>query len=94
MLRPDDPWLLDDPVDCATDLFRVLPEIRPYLEQSPQDDDLGLWSLLEEPAALAHSWWRDHPAPTTELPRRGVQDGALRRGSVPLQRVAARESGP
>ena len=59
MLRPDDPWLLDDPVDCATDLFRVLPEIRPYLEQSPQDDDLGLWSLLEQPAALAHSWWRD-----------------------------------
>ncbi|HVY26186.1 MAG TPA: hypothetical protein VHB79_06520 [Polyangiaceae bacterium] len=59
MLRPDDPWLLDDPVEGAGDLFRVLPEMRPYLAQSPQDDDLGLRSLLEQPEALAHSWWRN-----------------------------------
>jgi hypothetical protein len=59
MLRPDDPWLVDDPVDGASDLFQVLPELRPYVTQPPRDQELGLRSLLEQPEAFAHSWWRD-----------------------------------
>jgi hypothetical protein len=60
MLRPDDQWFLDEVVDEPSELLKVLPEIRQYLEPSPNAGELGLRSLMEEPEPVARRWWRDH----------------------------------
>jgi hypothetical protein len=61
MLRPDDPWFLDEAADEPGELLKALPEIRQYLAPAPPDEDLGLRSLLDQPdtGAFAHPWWRD-----------------------------------
>jgi hypothetical protein len=62
MLRPDDPWFLDEGVDDAAELLRSMPEIRQNLAPAPAEAELGLRSLLERPEAFAHAWWRDQAA--------------------------------
>jgi hypothetical protein len=61
MLRPNDPWFLDEAVDEPGELLKALPEMRQYMAPAPSDEDLGLRSLLEQPEAFAfaHPWWRD-----------------------------------
>jgi hypothetical protein len=59
MLRPEDSWLLDEDAEDPSALLAVLPEIRPYLEPTPAEEELGLRSLLEQPDHFAHPWWRD-----------------------------------
>lgn len=59
MLRPTDPWFLDETVEDPNDLAMVLPEIRQCLVPPPSEEDLGLRSLLEQPEHFAHAWWRD-----------------------------------
>jgi hypothetical protein len=59
MLRPDDPWFLDEAVDEPGEVFKALPEIRKYLVPAPPEEELGLRSLLENPDTFAHAWWRD-----------------------------------
>ena len=60
MLRPDDPWFLDEAVDEPDELLKALPpELRPQLVPAPPEEELGLCFLLEQPGAFAHSWWRD-----------------------------------
>jgi hypothetical protein len=61
MLRPEDPWFLDldEDAEDPSALLAVLPDIRPYLEPTPAEEDLGLRSLLEHPDCFAHPWWRD-----------------------------------
>lgn len=59
MLRPDDPWFLDEAVDESDELLKALPEIRQNLVPAPPEDELGLRSLLEQPDTFAHAWWRD-----------------------------------
>lgn len=59
MLRPDDLWFLDDPIDEPAELMKALPEVRQELTPTGTEEDLGLRSLLENPDALAHAWWRD-----------------------------------
>jgi hypothetical protein len=71
MLRPDDPWFLDEAVDEPGELLKVLPEIRHNLMPTPREEGLGLRSLFEEPDALAHSWRRDQAS-------RRARHGALR----------------
>jgi hypothetical protein len=58
MLRPTDPWFLDEAVEDPTDLVQVLPEIRQYLAPPPPEEELGLRSLLEQPGHFTHAWWR------------------------------------
>jgi hypothetical protein len=62
MLRPDDPWFLDEAVDEPGELLKALPEIRQYLVPTPPEEELGLRSLLEDPDNFAHGWWRDQAA--------------------------------
>jgi len=59
MLRPEDPWFLDEADDDPAELLEALPGIRQYWEPAPTEDDLGLRSLLEHPDYFAHDWWRD-----------------------------------
>jgi len=59
MLRPEDPWFVDDTVDDPAELLKVLPEMRQYLEPPPVVEELGLRTLLEHPDYFAHAWWRD-----------------------------------
>jgi hypothetical protein len=59
MLRPDDPWFLDEDVDEFVEMLKALPEIRQRLEPAPPEEELGLRSLLEQPDTLAHTWWHD-----------------------------------
>jgi hypothetical protein len=59
MLRPTDPWFLDEAVEDPTDLARVLPEMRQCLLPPPPEEELGLRSLLEQPRHFAHGWWRE-----------------------------------
>jgi hypothetical protein len=58
MLRPTDPWFLDEAVDDPTDLVKLLPGIRQYLVPPPPEAELGLRSLLEQSDQFAHPWWR------------------------------------
>ena len=62
MLRPDDPWFLDEAVDDGEELLKSLPEIRQNLAPAPPEAELGLRSLLERPEGFAHAWWRDQAA--------------------------------
>lgn len=41
MLRPDDPWFLDEAVDEAGELLKALPEIRQYVVPAPPEEELG-----------------------------------------------------
>jgi hypothetical protein len=59
MLRPDDPWFLDEAVDEAGELLKALPEIRQYVVPAPPDEELGLRALLKQPDSFAHGWWRE-----------------------------------
>ena len=59
MLRPDDPWFLDEAVDEPAELLKMLPGVRPPSTPMPAEEDLGLRSLLEHPDHFAHAWWRD-----------------------------------
>jgi hypothetical protein len=59
MLRPEDTWFLDEAIDDTAELAKVLPDIRQHLVHPHDDEDLGLRSLLEQPAVFAHGWWRD-----------------------------------
>ena len=59
MLRPDDPWFLDEAVDEPGELLKALPEIRQYVVPSPPEEELGLRALLERPDVFAHGWWRE-----------------------------------
>lgn len=59
MLRPDEPWFLDEAVDEPGELLKALPEVRQYFAPSPPEADLGLRSLLEQPDSFAHTWWRE-----------------------------------
>jgi hypothetical protein len=58
MLRPTDPWFLDEAVEDPTDLVKMLPEIRQYLVPPPPGEELGLRSLLEQPHHLGRARWR------------------------------------
>ena len=59
MLRPTDPWFLDEAVDDPTDLVKLLPEVRQYLLPPPPGEELGLRSLLEQPVHRGHPWRRE-----------------------------------
>lgn len=69
MLRPDDPWFLDEAGDESGELMKALPEVREQLSGLP-DEELGLRALLEHPDALAGAWWRDQA-------RRSGRSGAV-----------------
>ncbi|WP_394841021.1 hypothetical protein LZC95_28590 [Pendulispora brunnea] len=64
-MRTRDPWdelaSLDElPDDEPADPLAIMPEIKPYLREETQDDDIGLRSLLEQPEALSKYIWRRH----------------------------------
>jgi hypothetical protein len=50
---------IDETAEDPAELLDVLPDIRYQVEAAAADDDLGIRSLLEQPAAFAHPWWRD-----------------------------------
>jgi hypothetical protein len=59
MQKSVDLSFLDEPVEeDAAELLRALPEFRHEVAFEPDDDDLGLRSLLERPEAFSHAWWR------------------------------------
>ena len=66
MLRPDDPWFLDEEVDEFVEMLKSMPEIRQHLTPAPPEEELGLRSLLERPDTFAHTWW--HNQSTTSEP--------------------------
>ena len=59
MLRPTDPWFLDESVEDPNDLAKLLPEIGQQLVPLPADEELGLRSLLDQPDHFRHGWWRE-----------------------------------
>lgn len=60
MLKPVDLSFIDEAAEeDPAELLKALPEIRHELAPAPADDDLGLRSLLDQPQAFAHAWWRD-----------------------------------
>jgi hypothetical protein len=59
MLKPVDLSFMDEAADDPAELLKALPEIRKEVGAAPTDDDLGLRSLLEDPEAFSHAWWRD-----------------------------------
>lgn len=52
MLRPDDPWFLDEDIDEFAEMLKALPEIRQHLTPAAPEEELGLRSLLERPDTL------------------------------------------
>jgi hypothetical protein len=51
---PDDlSWIEDLGTEEPSDLFRVYPELRPSVDVTSSDGELGLRSLLESPATRA-----------------------------------------
>jgi hypothetical protein len=48
---------IDETTEEPAELLEALPDAR--YEGAPADDDLGIRSLLEQPTAFAHPWWRD-----------------------------------
>jgi hypothetical protein len=45
------------PLDEPGDLFRTIPEIRQFVDQDRDDEELGMRSILERPEALSKAWW-------------------------------------
>lgn len=62
MLRPDDPWFLDEPAEDPDELLRIMPELRQNIPSEPPEVELGLRALFEAPGAFTHAWWRDQAA--------------------------------
>lgn len=55
----DDLWWVEEvPPEEPSELLRVMPEIRQYVENDPHDDELGLRSVLDHPEVLSKAWWR------------------------------------
>lgn len=59
MLKPVDLSFMDEAAEDPAELLKALPEIRHELAAGAADEDLGLRSLLENPEAFSHAWWRD-----------------------------------
>jgi len=60
MPKPVDLSFMDDVgEEDPADFLRALPEIRHDVAPASADDDFGLRSLLESPAAFTHTWWLD-----------------------------------
>ena len=58
MLADDDLWLMEeDAFEERSDLLRMMPEIRHYLDPE-RGEERGLRSLLEQPEALSKAWRR------------------------------------
>ena len=56
----DDLWWVEEvPPEEPSDLLRVMPEIRQYVETDAHDDEWGLRSLLEHPEVLSKAWRRN-----------------------------------
>jgi hypothetical protein len=69
MLKPVDLTFMDEPTDDPGELLKAWPEIRYEMGPAPADDDLGLRSLLEQPEAFTHAWWRDQASRGTSSTR-------------------------
>ncbi len=60
MLDPSDLWLLEDeaPLDQPAEVLQTMPELRLLADPDPDDDELGLRSILEDPDVLSKAWRR------------------------------------
>lgn len=67
MLKEDDLWFLEEPIDEPPELFSI-PEIRRHLVHGRADDEVGLRALLERPEALSKAWLRKTP-PAKRYPK-------------------------
>lgn len=54
-----DPSFSAEMSEDAAGLVPALPDVRCQVEAAAADDNLGIRSLLEQPEAFAHPWWRE-----------------------------------
>ena len=67
MLHYDDlPFIEELTID---ELLRTLPEIRQSVRPHPRDEDVSLFSLLEQPEALPNARWRSASTKNRRRPR-------------------------
>lgn len=60
MLNHKDMWVLEEdlPLEEPAEVLRAMPEIQKMLDPEPEEEELGLRSVLEHPAALSKAWWQ------------------------------------
>jgi hypothetical protein len=57
-LDQDDVWLVEElEADEPSELLRTMPELRQYAVAPPDEEDVGLRSLLDAPEAQSKAWW-------------------------------------
>lgn len=69
-------WAEDAPSFGTSDLFRMMPEIREYVESASTEP--GMRSILERPDVLSKAWHRSEPRPKRRVRVRRRRARALR----------------